>query len=96
LERSQGEFLTKEDDIPKETESFYTELYASVLLDDNDLFDSFAQNLDTRKLDDTHRDELEGEITLKNVGTYFGLSAVGSLQEMMASRVSFITTSLIC
>ena len=26
----------------------------------------------------------------------FGLSAVGNLQEMMASRGSFITTSLIC
>ena len=42
-----------------------TKLYASVLLDDNGRFDSFVQNLDTRKLDDTHRDELEGEITLK-------------------------------
>jgi len=65
LERSQGEFLTKEDDILKEIESFYTKLYASVLLDDNDLFDSFVQNLDIPKLEDTQRDELEGEITLK-------------------------------
>ena len=66
LERSQGEFLTKEDDILKEVESFYTKLYASVLPDDNDLFDSFVQNLDIPKLDNTQRDELEGEITLKD------------------------------
>ena len=84
--------MTKEKDILKEIESFYTKLYASVLLDDNDLFDSFVQNFDISKLDDTQRDELEGETTLKkNVGTYFGLSAVGSLQEMMASHGSFIT-----
>ena len=57
--------MTKEDDILKEIESFYTKLYAPVLLDDNDLFDSFVQNLDIPKLDDTQRDELEGEITLK-------------------------------
>ena len=57
--------MTKEDDILKEIESFYTKLYASVLLDDNDLFDSFVQNLDIPKLEDTQRDELEGEITLK-------------------------------
>ena len=36
-----------------------------VLLDDNDLFDSFVQNLDIPKLDDTQRDELESEVTLK-------------------------------
>jgi len=65
LERSQGEFLTKEKDILKEIEFFYTKLYASVLPDDNDLFDSFVQNLDISKLDDTQRDELESEITLK-------------------------------
>ena len=61
LERSQGEFLTKEKDILKEI----VKLYASVLPDDNDLFDSFVQNLDISKLDDTQRDELESEITLK-------------------------------
>ena len=71
LERSQGEFLTKEDDILKEIESFYTKLYASVLLDDNDLFDSFVQNLDIPKLEDTQRDELEGEITLKECRDIF-------------------------
>ena len=60
LERSQGEFLTKKDDILKEIESLYTKLYASVLLDDNDLFDSFVQNLDIPKLDDTQRDRVRG------------------------------------
>ena len=44
---------------------YYRNLYLSAIDRRNDLFEEFIENLEIPKLEDTVRDELEGEITLK-------------------------------
>ena len=65
LKRPDGELITDELEILKETELYYGNLYSSVIDRGNDLFKEFFGNLEIPKLEDTVRDELEGEITLK-------------------------------
>ena len=66
LKRPDDELITDELEILKEIESCYKNLYSSAIdRGRNDLFEEFVGNLDIPKLEDTVRDELEGEITLK-------------------------------
>ena len=66
LKRPDGELITDELEILKEIESQYKNLYSSAIdRGRNDLFQEFVGNLEIPKLEDTVRDELEGEITLK-------------------------------
>ena len=65
LKRPDGELVTDELEILKEIELYYGNLYSSVIDGGNDLFEEFFGNLEIPKLEDTVRDELEGEITLK-------------------------------
>ena len=66
LKRTDGELITEELEILKEIESCYKNLYSSAIdRGRNDLFEEFVGNLEIPKLEDTVRDELEGEITLK-------------------------------
>ena len=65
LKRADGELITDELEILKDIELYYGNLYSSVIDRENDLFEEFFGNLEIPKLEDTVRDELEGEITLK-------------------------------
>lgn len=57
--------MTKEDEILKEIEIFYNDLYTSSTSVENALFQSFIANLEIPKLEDSVSSELEGEITLR-------------------------------
>ena len=65
LKRPDGVLITDELGILKEIKLYYGNLYSSVIDRGNDLFEEFLGNLEIPKLEDTVRDELEGEITLK-------------------------------
>ena len=65
LKRPDGELIADKLEILKETESYYRNLYSSVLDRGIDLFEEFIGNLEIRKFEDTVGDDLEGEITLK-------------------------------
>ena len=65
LKKSDGESITDELEILKEIELYYRNLYSSTIDRRNDLFEEFVGDLAIPKLEDTVRDELEGEITLK-------------------------------
>ena len=65
LKRQDGDLITDELEILKEIESYYRNLYSSVIDRENDLFEEFIGKLEIPKLADTVREELEGEITLK-------------------------------
>ena len=66
LKRSDGQLITDELEILKEIETHYKNFYSSAIdRGGNDLFEEFVGNLEIPKLEDTVRDELEGEITLK-------------------------------
>ena len=65
LKRPGGELITDELKILKEIESYYRNLYSSGIDRGIDLFEEFIGNLEIPKLEDTARDELEGEVTLK-------------------------------
>ena len=58
-------YYSDESEILKEIELHYGNLYSSVIDRGNDLLEEFFGNLEIPKLEDTVRDELEGEITLK-------------------------------
>jgi len=49
----------------KGIEMYYRNIYSSVIDRRNDLLEEFTENLETPKLENTVRDELKGEITLK-------------------------------
>ena len=57
--------MTKEDEILKEIEIFYNDLYTSSTSVENALFQSFIANLEIPKLEDSVSSELEGEITFR-------------------------------
>ena len=65
LKRQGGELICDELELLKEIEMYYRNLYSSATERRNDLFEEFIENLEIPKLKDTVRDELEGEITLK-------------------------------
>ena len=50
----------------KEIESFYGKLYASQVMDNNRTFNDFTCDLQTAKLTDEEREELEGYITIED------------------------------
>jgi len=50
---------------------YYRNLYSSAIDRRNDLFEEFIENLEIPKLEHTVRDELEGEITLKECQDIF-------------------------
>ena len=56
----------------KEIELYYRNLYSSAIDRRNDLFEEFVGDLAIPKLEDTVRDELEGEITLKECQDILG------------------------
>ena len=64
LELPNGKHLHKTDEIMKEIENFYKDLYTSNGEIEDDRFANFVQNLDIPKLQDLEKEELEGEITL--------------------------------
>lgn len=49
----------------KEIKSFYGKLYASQVVDNNKAFNDFTCDLQTAKLTDEEREELEGYITIE-------------------------------
>ena len=65
LKYPDGTLVTKEDEILKEIEIFYNDLYSSSTSVENALFQSFIANLEIPKLEDSVSSELEGEITLR-------------------------------
>ena len=65
LELPNGKHLHKTDEIMKEIENFYKDLYTSKGEIEDDRFANFVQNLDIPKLQDLEKEELEGEITLE-------------------------------
>ena len=65
LKYPDGTLVTKEDEILKEIEIFYNDLYTSSTSVENALFQSFIANLEIPKLEDSVSSELEGEITLR-------------------------------
>jgi len=65
LKRPDGKMICNELELLKEIEMYYRNLYSSVIDRRNDFFEEFIENLEIPKLEDTVRDELEGEITLK-------------------------------
>ena len=65
LKHSDGTSVTKEEEILKEIERFYKDLYTSTTSVENVLFETFIENLKLPKLEDSTSSELEGEITLK-------------------------------
>ena len=65
LKRPDGGMICGELEILKEIELYYKNLYSSVSDKGNDLFEDFIGNLIIPKLENTVRDELEGEITLQ-------------------------------
>ena len=65
LKYPDGTLVTKEDEILKEIEIFYNDLYTASTSVENALFQSFIANLEIPKLEDSVSSELEGEITLR-------------------------------
>ena len=65
LKRPDGALICDEVDILKEIELYYRDLYSSVIDRRHDFFEEFFGNLEIPKLEDSVRDDLEGEITLK-------------------------------
>ena len=70
LELANGKHLHKADEITKEIENFYRDLYTSNCETEDDRFENFVQNLEIPKLQDLEKEELEGEITLEECFTW--------------------------
>ena len=65
LELSNGKHLHKADEIMKEIENFYSDLYTSFGDIDDELFANLVHNLEIPKLQDLEKEDLEGELTLE-------------------------------
>ena len=65
LKFPEGKSVTKEEEIVKEIERFYKELYTSTSSFENAQFISYIENLELPRLEDSASSELEGDITLK-------------------------------
>ena len=65
IKREDGKTVVEEHEILKEIESFYSKLYASQVVDNNEAFSDFTCDLQTAKLTDEEREELEGYITIE-------------------------------
>ena len=65
IKRVDGTTLVKEGEIMEEIEYFYRNLYVSHEADTNEAFEDFISNLQTVKLTDKERDDLEGYITVQ-------------------------------
>ena len=65
IKREDGKILVEEDEIMKEIESFYENLYASHDEGNNGAFNDFVRDLQTVKLTDEEREDLEGYITIE-------------------------------
>ena len=65
LKHPDGTPVTKDDEILKEIEIFYKDLFTSTTSAENALFKTFIANLELTKLEDSVSSELEGEITLR-------------------------------
>ena len=85
----------KEGDIMEEIEYFYRNLYVSHEADTNEAFEDFIlSNLQTVKLTDEERDDLEGYITIEECAKVLKTFPNGKSPEMM-SRRNFIIAFLI-
>jgi len=65
IKREDGKILVEEDETMKEIESFYENLYTSHDEDNNEAFNDFVRDLQTDKLTDEEREDLEGYITIE-------------------------------
>ena len=65
IKREDGKILVEEDEIMKEIESFYENLYASHDEGNNGAFNDFVRDLQTVKLTGEEREDLEGYITIE-------------------------------
>ena len=65
IKREDGKILVEEDEIMKEIESFYENSYTSHDEDNNEAFNDFVCDLQTDKLTDKEREDLEGYITIE-------------------------------
>ena len=65
IKRENGNKLVEEDEIMKEIESFYENLYASHDEDNDKAFNDFVRDLQTDKLTDEERENLDGYITIE-------------------------------
>ena len=72
LKKPDRKSITDELEILKEIELYYRHLFSSAIDRRNDLFEEFVGDLAIPKLEDTVRDELEGEITLKECQDILG------------------------
>lgn len=73
LKKPDGEPITEELEVLKAIELYYRNLYSFAIDRRNDLFEEFVGNLAIPKLEDTVRDQLEGEITLKECPDILGI-----------------------
>ena len=90
LKKPDGESITDELEILKEIELYYINLYSSAVDRRNDLFEEFVGDLAIPKLEDTVRDELEGEITLKECQDIL----IKNQERFIARRFGVIMTPL--
>ena len=90
LKKPDGESITDELEILKEIELYYRNLYSSAVDRRNDLFEEFVGDLAIPKLEDTVRDELEGEITLKECQDIL----IKNQERFIARRFGVIMTPL--
>ena len=70
IKREDGKTLVEEYEILKEIESFYGKLYASQDVDNNKAFNDFTCDLQTARLTDEEREELEGYITIEECANF--------------------------
>ena len=95
IKREDGKTIVEEHEILKEIESFYSKLYVSQVVDDNKAFDDFTCDLQTAKLTDQEREELESYITIEEGAKVLKPSLPVSHLEMMVLRRNFTLVSLI-
>ena len=65
MKREDSKILVEEDEIMREIESFYENLYALHDEDNSEAFNDFVRDLQTDKLTDEEREDLEGYITIE-------------------------------
>ena len=77
IKREDGKILVEKCEILKEIESFYGNLYTSQDVEHNKAFNDFVGDLQTAKLTDEEREELEGYITIEECARVLRTFPVG-------------------
>jgi len=77
MKREDSKILVEEDEIMREIESFYENLYALHDEDNSEAFNDFVRDLQTDKLTDEEREDLEGYITIEECSKVLKTSPAG-------------------